>query len=179
MAEIDKAVELAERAQHPVVLYGAGVTETVAKSLKKISSKAAFIALEPGVNTRAAVAFGFENGFKPSAVKLLYLLLGEESGDGMDARKKAGENAFVVVQASFVSPLTAQADVVLPVAIWSERSGSLTNTLGRVQKVNQAVEPKGEAKPDWEILSLLANKLGKKLGASLDEISARATQELK
>ena len=40
-------------------------------------------------------------------------------------------------------------------------------------------KPVEEAKPDWEILSLLANKLGKKLGASLDEISARATQELK
>jgi predicted molibdopterin-dependent oxidoreductase YjgC len=41
------------------------------------------------------------------------------------------------------------------------------------------VEPAGEAKSDWEIISLLANKLGKKLVTSLDEISARATQELK
>jgi predicted molibdopterin-dependent oxidoreductase YjgC len=64
-------------------------------------------------------------------------------------------------------------------AIWSERGGSLTNTEGRVLKVNKAVEPKGEAKPDWEVLSLLASKLGKKLGASLDEISSKATQELK
>ena len=48
-----------------------------------------------------------------------------------------------------------------------------------MQKANPAVKPMAEAKPDWEILSLLANKLGKKLGASLDEISARATQELK
>jgi predicted molibdopterin-dependent oxidoreductase YjgC len=48
-----------------------------------------------------------------------------------------------------------------------------------VQKVNKAVEPAGEAKPDWEVISLLADKLGKKLGASLGEISARATQELK
>jgi predicted molibdopterin-dependent oxidoreductase YjgC len=64
-------------------------------------------------------------------------------------------------------------------AIWSERAGSLTNTEGRVLKVNKAVEPKGEAKQDWEVLSLLASKLGKKLGASLDEISSKATQELK
>jgi predicted molibdopterin-dependent oxidoreductase YjgC len=64
-------------------------------------------------------------------------------------------------------------------AIWSERAGSLTNTEGRVLKVNKAIEPKGEAKPDWEVLSLLASKLGKKLGASLDEISSKATQELK
>jgi predicted molibdopterin-dependent oxidoreductase YjgC len=48
-----------------------------------------------------------------------------------------------------------------------------------VQKVNKAVEPAGEAKPDWEVLSLLAEKLGKRLGASLDEISANASQQLK
>jgi len=68
---------------------------------------------------------------------------------------------------------------VLPMAIWSERTGSLTNTEGRVLKVNKAIEPAGEAKPDWEILSLLAEKLGKKLGASLDEISVSASRELK
>jgi predicted molibdopterin-dependent oxidoreductase YjgC len=47
-----------------------------------------------------------------------------------------------------------------------------------VQKVRKAVEPLGEAKPDWECLSLLADKLGRKIGASFDEISARAAQEL-
>jgi predicted molibdopterin-dependent oxidoreductase YjgC len=96
-----------------------------------------------------------------------------------DVSKNVDKKAFVIAQASFVSPLTERADVVLPMAIWSERAGSLTNTEGSVQKVNKAVEPAGEAKPDWEVISLLADKLGKKLGASLDEISARATQELK
>jgi predicted molibdopterin-dependent oxidoreductase YjgC len=93
--------------------------------------------------------------------------------------KAVDKGAFVVVQASFASPLTEKADVVLPTAIWSERAGSLTNTEGRVQKVNKAVEPRGGAKPDWEILSLLAEKLGRKLGASLDEIAALAVQEIK
>ena len=179
MANISKAIEIAERAQQPVVLYGAGVTEKAAEALKKLQGKAAFVALEPGVNTRAAVAFGFNNGFKPSAVKVLFALLGEQEVGGEDVLKSVDKSAFVVVQASFVSPLTERADVVLPMAIWSERAGSLTNTEGSVQKVNKAVEPAGEAKPDWEVISLLADKLGKKLGASLEEISARATQEIK
>jgi predicted molibdopterin-dependent oxidoreductase YjgC len=68
---------------------------------------------------------------------------------------------------------------VLPAAIWSERTGSLTNTEGSIRTAYRAVEPEGEAKPDWEILSLLADKLGKNLGASFDEISARAAKELK
>jgi formate dehydrogenase major subunit len=179
MANIGKAIEIAERAQQPVVLYGAGVTEKAAEALKKLHGKAVFVALEPGVNTRAAVAFGFNNGFKPSAVKVLFALIGEQDAGGEDVLKSVDKNAFVVVQASFESPLTEKADVVLPMAIWSERAGTLTNTEGSVQKVEKAVEPAGEAKPDWEVISLLANKLGKKFGASLSEISASATQELK
>ena len=179
MADISKALEFVERAEHPIVLYGAGVTEKVGNALKKLPSKATVLPLELGANTRAAGVFGFDNGFKPSAVKFLYLLPGEDSWDGQEVLKKAGEKAFTVVQASFISPLTSKADVVLPMAIWWERGGTLTNTEGRAQKANPAVKPMEEAKPDWEILSLLANRLGKKLGASLDEISARATQEIK
>ncbi len=178
MADVNKAVEIAGRAEQPVVLYGAGVTQEAAGALKKLQGKASFVALEPGVNTHAAVAFGFANGFSPSAVKVLYALLGEQNCDGSDVLKDIDKNAFVAVQASFISPLTEQADVVLPMAIWSERTGSLTNTEGRVKKVNKAVEPAGEAKPDWEVLSLLAQKLGKGLGASLDEISINASRQL-
>jgi formate dehydrogenase major subunit len=179
MTDIDKALDIAQRATNPVVLYGAGVPEKAANALKKLSSKAAFVALEPGVNTRAAAAFGFHNGFKPPAAKVLYLLLGEQRGDGEDLLKEAGKDAFLVVQASYESPLTLRADVVLPAAIWSEQAGSLTSTEGRLLKINRVLEPRGEAKPDLEIISLLGKKLGKKLATSLDEVSARAAQELK
>ena len=178
ITDINKAVEIAERAGNPAVLYGAGLSEKAASALKKLQGKAAFVAIESGVNTPAAAAFGLNNGFKSAAAKVLYALVGEQKLEA-DMLKNVDKNAFVVAQASFVSPLTERADVVLPMAIWSERAGSLTNTEGRVLKVNKAVEPKGEAKPDWEVLSLLASKLGKKLGASLDEISSKATQELK
>ena len=179
MVDIGKAVEIAEHAQQPIVLYGAGGTKQTTSALKKLQGKATFVALEHGVNTSAAVSFGFNNGFTPSAAKVLYTVVGEQNWNGEDVLTKVDETTFVVAQASFLSSLTNRADVVLPMAIWSERAGSLTNTEGRVQKVNKAVEPKGEAKADWEIISLLAGKLGKKLGASLDEISTRATQELK
>ena len=179
MSDIGKAIEIAERAGNPVVVYGAGVTDKATTALKKFKGKASFVTIEPGVNTHAASALGLNNGFKPSAVKVLYALQGEQRLDDQDVSKNVDKKAFVVAQASFVSPLTERADVVLPMAIWSERAGSLTNTEGSVQKVNKAVEPAGEAKPDWEVISLLADKMGKKLGASLAEISARATQELK
>jgi formate dehydrogenase major subunit len=174
MADVEKAIEFAQRATNPVVLYGVGVSSEAARVLQKLSGKAAFVALEPGVNTRAAAALGLNSGFDPSASKALYVLLGEQNWNGEPVK----EDAFVVVQASYQSPLTERADVVLPMAIWAERTGTVTNTEGRIQKVNKAVEPKGEAKPDWEILSLLASKMGKKIGTSLDEVSAHAAQAI-
>ena len=177
MNGIGQAVEIAERSERPVVLYGADLTEAAAEALKRLQGKAAFIGLEPGVNTRAAEAYGLNKGFKPSGAKVLYLLLGEQDWDGAELLAEARKGTFIVAQSSFVSPLTQQADVVLPMAVWSERAGSLTNTEGRVLTANRAVDPAGEAKPDWEILALIADKLGIKIGSSLSEITAQATKE--
>ena len=172
MGEIGQAVEVAERAENPVILYGSGLTEKAAEALKRLEAKAAFIALEPGVNTRAAKAYGLDGQFQPSDAKVVYVLLGEQNGDGPDPIGRIGKGSFVIAQACYVSAVTRRADVVLPMAIWSERAGNLTNTEGRVLKVNRAVEPAGEAKADWEILALLAERLGVKIGSSLDEVAA-------
>jgi len=177
MDGLGQAVEMAERAANPVVLYGAGVSDAAAEVLKRLQGKAAFIALEPGVNSRAAKALGLAGSFKSSDAKVLYLLLGEQDCEDADLPGKIGKDSFVVVQSSFASPITRQADVVLPMAIWSERSGSLTNTEGRILKVNRAVNPVGEAKPDWEILTLLADRLGVKIGTSLGDVVAAALRK--
>jgi formate dehydrogenase major subunit len=177
-ADVGKAVEMAGRASHPVVVYGAQLTSKVRNALKKLDEKVTFVELQPGFNTRAASALGLNNGFDPSTAKMIYVLVGEQNWDGADVTAKLNKDAFVVVQASYKSPLTERADVVLPMATWSERAGSLTNTEGRVQQARKAEEPKGESKPDWEILSLLASKMGKKLETSLDEISAHAAQTI-
>ena len=88
MAEISKALEFAERAEHPVVLYGAGITEKAGDALKKLPSKAAVLPWNPGSTPARPQAFGFDNGFKPAAVKFLYLLPGEENWDGQEAAEE-------------------------------------------------------------------------------------------
>ncbi len=173
--EMDKAIDIVNRAGHPVVLYGADTPATAMDELKKINEQASFIALEQGVNTSTAAALKLNNEFKPSPVKFLYVLAGEQDGS-TDFLKDIPKEAFVAVQASFLSPLIERADLVLPSAIWSEQRGSLTNTEGRVQKVQKAVEPMGEAKADWETVSLLAEKLGKKIDVSIDEIPSYITR---
>jgi predicted molibdopterin-dependent oxidoreductase YjgC len=68
---------------------------------------------------------------------------------------------FLVVQDIFLSETAWLADVVFPGAAFAEKDGTFTNTERRVQRVRQAVLPPGEAKADWEIISTLAEKMGK------------------
>ena len=179
MRDIDKAVEVAKRADAPAVVYGPGVSTPAAKALKELADKAQFVALQPGVNTRAAVGFGLNNGFDASSADTVFVLAGEQALEDDSVLDKLDNDAFLIVQASYESPLTQRADLVLPMAIWSERTGSLMNTMGLVQQAAAAVEPQGQAKPDWEILSLLASKMDISLGASFDDISAHAAEQLK
>jgi formate dehydrogenase alpha subunit len=67
---------------------------------------------------------------------------------------------FVVVQDILNNEIVKLADVALPGAAPSEKSGSFTNMEGRIQSFSQVVPPPGMAKPDWKILDLLATRLG-------------------
>lgn len=68
---------------------------------------------------------------------------------------------FLVVQDGFhPTPTSELAHLVLPAAIWGEKEGTYTNSERRVSKVNRAVDPPGEARPDFEIFLNVAKKLG-------------------
>lgn len=67
---------------------------------------------------------------------------------------------LLVVQDIFPTETTALAHVVLPSTAWAEKDGTFSNTERRVQRVRKAVPTSGEALDDWQILSLLAGKLG-------------------
>jgi ferredoxin-nitrate reductase len=61
------------------------------------------------------------------------------------------EDLFVVVQDCFMTETAKYADVVLPAAIWGEKTGCFTNVDRTVHISHKAVEPPGEAKPDLDI----------------------------
>jgi predicted molibdopterin-dependent oxidoreductase YjgC len=67
---------------------------------------------------------------------------------------------FVVVIDIFMTETAEFADVVLPASAWAETDGVQTNTERRVQRVRKAVDPPGEAKPDWWIIAELAKRMG-------------------
>jgi formate dehydrogenase alpha subunit len=67
---------------------------------------------------------------------------------------------FLVVQDLFISETARYADVVLPAASFAEKEGTYTNSGRSILRVRKAVEAPGQARPDWEIVSELANKMG-------------------
>jgi NADH dehydrogenase/NADH:ubiquinone oxidoreductase subunit G len=54
------------------------------------------------------------------------------------------------------------ADLILPSAAFSEEDGTLISGEGRLQQFNKAVQPPGIALPHWQILCMIAQKLGVK-----------------
>ena len=67
---------------------------------------------------------------------------------------------LLIVQDIFMSETAKLADVVLPAAAFAEKEGTFTNTERRVQLLNKACEPPGEARPDWEIICDISNTMG-------------------
>ncbi|MCL4458622.1 MAG: molybdopterin-dependent oxidoreductase [Chloroflexi bacterium] len=66
---------------------------------------------------------------------------------------------LLVVQDVFPTETAALAHVVLPACSFAEKEGTFTNTERRVQFVRQALAPLGDSRPDWWIISDLANKV--------------------
>jgi len=103
------------------------------------------------------------HGAEVGEIKFLYIM-GENpmvSDPDINHVKKALENLdFLVVQDIFMTETAELADVVLPAASFAEKEGTFTNTERRVQRVRKAIDSIGEAKPDWEILMNIMNRLG-------------------
>ncbi|MFN2176490.1 MAG: molybdopterin oxidoreductase family protein [Anaerolineales bacterium] len=66
---------------------------------------------------------------------------------------------FIIVQEIFPSETTPYADVLLPGVSFAEKTGTYTNTERRIQMVHKAIEPIGDAREDWRIISDLANAI--------------------
>jgi len=78
---------------------------------------------------------------------------------------------FLMVQDIFLTETALKADVVFPGVSFAEKDGTFSNTERRVQRVRQAINPRGDARPDWQIISELATRLGYPMSyASPEEI---------
>ncbi len=93
---------------------------------------------------------------KKGALDVLFLL-------GADEIDASATDAFKIYLGSHGDRGAHGADVILPGAAFTEKSGLYVNTEGRVQIAERAVFPKGEAKEDWAILRALSERVGQTL----------------
>lgn len=90
----------------------------------------------------------------------------------MGRYKLGSSNAFVVVQDMFLTETAKQANVILPALSAYEKSGTITNVTGEVQKLTRAAKTMGP-KSDLEIISLIARDMKVDLGVAKPEVVAQ------
>ena len=108
----------------------------------------------PGKGANAAAVF--------AQPRKAYLLLNAEpeldSHDPQAARAALNQAEMVVVMSAFKHGAD-YADVLLPIAPFTETSGTFVNAEGRAQSFNGTVKPAGDARPGWKVLRVLGNLL--------------------
>lgn len=177
-----------EKAARPLIIVGQGAL--AGEGGAAVLANAAKLAVAVGavnaewngfavLHTAAARVGGLDLGFVPGGsgkpagemvegTDVLFLL----GADEIDlSARKAG---FTVYIGSHGDNGAHAADVILPGATYTEKSGTWVNTEGRVQIGNRAAFAPGEAREDWAIIRALSDVLGKKLPFdSLGELRAK------
>ena len=104
-----------------------------------------------------------------------YVLLGVEpeleGHDPAQARAALNGAEFVVQMSAFKTEALDYADVLLPIAPFTETAGAFVNMEGRLQSFHGAVKPQGEARPAWKVLRVLGNLLSLN-GFDYDDVEA-------
>ena len=140
-------------------------------------------------NTRGLQALGVLNGRTSAADILAAVEQGEikalavfgidlVTALGQEKADKALSSADIIVFDTDHTGTTEYADVLLPIGTAPETDGTFTNYAGWVQRARQAFPPPGEAKPGWEVLSLLNGKLGGTEHMSSAEVFAELAKKV-
>jgi len=161
-----RAVLLGALAQnHPAATQLLALAEVIAKA-----SGATLGFLSPAANSVGAQLVGVLPGPDGLGARAMlaesrsaYVLLGAEPE--LDAYDAAAASAalrgaeFVVAMSAFKTAALDYADVLLPIAPFTETAGSFVNMEGRLQSFHGVVKPQGEARPAWKVLRVLGNLL--------------------
>ncbi len=107
--------------------------------------------LEPGL--------AYDGILSAAELDVLYVV----GANPLSAHTLAATNSFVVVQDLFLTETGRRADVVLPANSAYEKSGTVTSVCGEVQKLKAGAKTMG-AKPDLEIIGLIAKEMGAQIG---------------
>ena len=114
-----------------------------------------------GLNAAQMLGFNGDSGDeKCNAFILLNTEPEFDSHNPQQALKTLSSGEFVVSLSAYKGNFRQYAHVLLPIAPFTETSGTYVNTEGTVQSFNGVVSPLGDARPAWKVLRVLANLLG-------------------
>ena len=164
--------EVLAKAQRPLVIIGQGaLTRADGLALLALAAKIARPSAEWNglcvLHTAAARVGGLDLGFTPGEGALDAAAM---AAGGVDLLFNLGADEIDVAAGPFVVYIGShgdrgahRADVILPAAAYTEKSGLYVNTEGRVQMAQRASFPPGDAREDWAILRALSDVLGQRL----------------
>jgi len=173
--ELAKAAEILGKAKRIIVIYGEGILQqknsgliTALYKLAAVSgkdSKPGVISLKSKGNSRGAWDEGIANksvsvlnNLAKNGIKALYLLLADDNAGANELPALIKGLDFLVVQASYLSPLAKKADVVLPSPTWTETSGNYSTLNGAPISVSRLIKPPEGVKADWETIGEIAKR---------------------
>jgi formate dehydrogenase major subunit len=174
--DIYKAAEVLAESKNSVIIYGAGILQfkdpnmvaTILNLAGMISSKPKVISLKRNGNSRGAWELGISNvkssvtnELTKGKIKGLYLLLADDLAESQALSDSLKGIEFAVVQASYLSPVTAKANVVLPSLLWTESKGSYTTLDGISKSTAPMVKGPAGIKSDADTLKGIAKHLKK------------------
>ena len=109
---------------------------------------------------------GIREGVRDGKIKVV-LSVGEDlTAEAGFTKEDLAKLDFLASVQLLAGATAEQSDVVLPGAAFSEKRGSMVNVTGRLQRLNRALEPRGLARDDWEILRDLIAGLAGESGLS-------------
>ncbi len=152
---------------------GAYLVGAVPHSAQAFSAKPDHV--EP-VGFNAAQMLGLDTERTEEKCQAFILMNVEPEFDTYNSQKslKAIKSSeFVVSLSAYKGNAGDYADVLLPIAPFSETSGTYINTEGRVQSFNGVVSPLGDARPAWKVLRVLANLL------ALEKFEYETTEQIR
>ncbi|MCA3256404.1 MAG: NADH-quinone oxidoreductase subunit G [Alphaproteobacteria bacterium] len=174
LAKLPKAVtDALKGAERPAIVLGMGALKTpgVLAAARALADKHKLVrdgwngwnvlhtaaarvgALDLGLAAEGGVA-GIAADVKAGKVKAVFNLGADELPAGALAK------AFTVYIGTHGDAGVKDADVILPAAAYTEKSGTWVNTEGRVQRGTKATPAPGDAREDWTILRALSDVLG-------------------
>lgn len=184
LSDIEKAAEIIAKAENIIILtspslYSASRNiEIIASKLKLSVPKVIAVPFE--ANAKGVIMMGLETEgisykemtslakskeqrAKSGDIKVLYVV-------GEIPVMERPHVDFLIVQNSHLTPLAKQADIVLPSAAILESDGTILDYLGRLKKVQKAVEPPGETKTHRGIFADLAKSMGSSIKVTDSEV---------